>query len=87
LREVTVKIGLGRINTWEGVIVEALFDSDTTKLVMSLEFVRKEVSKIEAADLIYFYFYFYFSFNLFSIFLFLELRVRVRVMRSCSHIR
>ena len=84
-----MKIGLGRIDTWEGVIVEALFDSDTTKLVMSSEFVRKEVSKIEAADLIYFYFYFYFyfSFNLFSIFLFLELRVRVRVMRSCSHIR
>jgi len=41
LREVTVKIGQGRIDTWEGVMVEALFDSGTTELVMSSEFVRK----------------------------------------------
>ena len=36
-----MKIGLGRIDTWKGVIVEALFDSSTTKLVMSSDFVRK----------------------------------------------
>jgi len=41
LREVTVKIGPGRIDTWEGVMVEALFDSGTTELVISSEFVRK----------------------------------------------
>ena len=38
LREVTVKIGLERIDTQEGVIVEALLDSRTTDLVMSSEF-------------------------------------------------
>jgi len=41
LREVIVKIGLERINTQEGIIVEALLDSGVTKLVMSSEFVRK----------------------------------------------
>jgi len=41
LREVTVKIGLERINTQEGVTVEALLDSSATGLVMSLEFTRK----------------------------------------------
>jgi len=41
LREVTVKIGLERINTQEGVIVETLLDSSTTGLVISLEFAKK----------------------------------------------
>jgi len=41
LREVTVKIGLERIDTQEGVIVEALLNSSATGLVMSLEFTRK----------------------------------------------
>ncbi len=41
LREVTVKIGLERIDTQEGVIVEALLDSNTIKLVISSKFVRK----------------------------------------------
>ena len=41
LREVIVKIGLERINTQKGVIVEVLLDSSTTELVMSLEFTRK----------------------------------------------
>jgi len=46
LREVIVKIGLERINTQEGVIMEALLDSGTTGLVMSLEFVKKQEFKI-----------------------------------------
>ena len=41
LREVTVKIGLERIDMQEGVIVEALLNSGATGLVMSLEFARK----------------------------------------------
>ena len=41
LREVTVKIGLERIDTQEGIIVEALLDSRAIGLVMSLEFARK----------------------------------------------
>ena len=41
LREVTVKIGLERINTQEGIMVEALLDSRATGLVMSLEFTKE----------------------------------------------
>jgi len=41
LREVTVKIGLERIDTQEGVTVEALLDSRATGLVMSSEFAKK----------------------------------------------
>ena len=41
LREVTVKIGLERIDTQEGITVEALLDSGATRLVMSLEFTKK----------------------------------------------
>jgi len=41
LREVTVKIGLERINIQEGIIVEVLLDSRVTGLVMSSEFARK----------------------------------------------
>jgi len=41
LREVTVKIGLERINTQESIMVKALLDSGITELVISLEFVRK----------------------------------------------
>ena len=42
LREVMVKIGLERIDTQEGITVEALLDSSATGLVMSLEFARKQ---------------------------------------------
>ena len=42
LREVTVKIGLERIDTQEGVTVETLLDSGATGLVMSLEFAKKQ---------------------------------------------
>jgi len=41
LREVTVKIGLERIDTQEGIMVEALLDSGVMELVISSEFVRK----------------------------------------------
>jgi len=41
LREVMVKVGLERIGIQEGITVEALLDSSTTGLVMSLEFARK----------------------------------------------
>ena len=41
LREVTVKIGLERIDIQEGVTVEALLNSKAIRLVISLEFARK----------------------------------------------
>jgi len=41
LREVTMKIGLERIDMQKGVIVEALLDSEATELVMSSRFTRK----------------------------------------------
>ena len=41
LREVTVKIGLERIDMQKGIIVKALLDSGTTGLVMSSEFAKK----------------------------------------------
>ena len=36
-----MKIGLKRIDTQEGIIVEALLDSGATGLVMSSEFAKK----------------------------------------------
>jgi len=42
LREVTVKIGLERIDTQEGIMVEALLDSGVTGIVMSSEFAKKQ---------------------------------------------
>ena len=50
LREVTVKIGLERIDTQEGIMVEVLLDSGTTGLVMSSEFVRKQEFKLKKLD-------------------------------------
>ena len=41
MREVTVKIGLERIDIQEGIMVEALLDSGAMKLVMSSEFARR----------------------------------------------
>ena len=46
-REVTVKIGLERIDMQEGIIVEALLDSRATGLVMSSEFTRKQGFKLK----------------------------------------
>ena len=42
LREVTVKIGLERIDMQEEVTVEALLNTRATRLVMSSEFARKQ---------------------------------------------
>ena len=50
LREVTVKIGLERIDMQEGIMVEALLDSGATGLVMSLEFARKQGFKLKKLD-------------------------------------
>jgi len=50
LREVTVKIGLERIDTQEGVTVEALLDSRVTGLVMSLEFAKKQGFKLKKLE-------------------------------------
>ena len=50
LREITVKIGLERINTQEDVMVEALLDSGVMRLVMSLEFARKQRFKLKKIE-------------------------------------
>ena len=50
MREVTVKIGLERINMQKGITVEALLDSSETGLVMSLEFARKQEFKLKKLD-------------------------------------
>jgi len=50
LREITVKIGLERIDTQEGIMVEALLDSSATGLVMSSEIVRKQEFKLKKID-------------------------------------
>ena len=45
-----VKIGLERINTQEGVMVEALLDNGATRLVMSSEFARKQGFKLKKLE-------------------------------------
>ena len=50
LREVTMKIGLERIDTQEGVTVEASLDSGTIGLVMSSEFARKQRFKLKQIE-------------------------------------
>ena len=50
LREVTVKIGLERIDTQEGITVEVLLDSGVTGLVMSSEFARKQGFKLKKLE-------------------------------------
>jgi len=50
LRKVTVKIRLERINMQEEVIVEALLDSETTGLVISSEFTRKQGFKLKKIE-------------------------------------
>jgi len=50
LREVTVKIGLERVDIQEGITVEALLDSRATGLVMSSEFARKQEFKLKKLD-------------------------------------
>ena len=50
MREVTVKIGLERIDTQEGITVEALLDSGATGLVMSSEFAKKQGFKLKKLE-------------------------------------
>ena len=50
LREVTVKIGLERIDIQEEITVEALLDSGVTGLVMSSEFARKQEFKLKKLE-------------------------------------
>jgi len=50
LREVTVKIGLERIDTQEGITVEVLLDSGVTGLVMSSEFAKKQGFKLKRLE-------------------------------------
>jgi len=50
LREVTLKIGLERIDTQEGITVEALLDSGATGIVMSSEFTRKQGFKLKKLE-------------------------------------
>ena len=50
LREVIVKIGLEKISTQEGVIVEALLDSGATGLVMSSEFAKRQEFKLKKME-------------------------------------
>jgi len=50
LRKVIVKIGLERIDTQEGITVEALLDSGTTGLVMNSEFTKKQCFKLKKLE-------------------------------------
>ena len=50
MREVTVKIGLEKIDMQEGIMVEALLDSGMTGLVMSSEFTRKQGFKLKKLE-------------------------------------
>jgi len=50
LREVTMKIGLERIDMQEGTTVEALLDSRVIRLVMSSEFARKHGFKLKKLE-------------------------------------
>ena len=50
LKEVTVKIGLERLDTQEKVTVEALLDSGATGLVMSSEFAKKQGFKLKKLE-------------------------------------
>ena len=50
LKEVTVKIGLKKINMQEEVTIETLLNSGMTELVMSLEFARKQGFKLKKIE-------------------------------------
>jgi len=50
LRENTVKIGLERIDTQEGITVKALLDSGAMGLVMSSEFAKKHGFKLKKLE-------------------------------------
>jgi len=44
------KISLERVDTQKGITVEALLDSGATRLLMSLEFIRKQGFKLKKID-------------------------------------
>ena len=46
----TVNIGLERVDTQEGIMVEALLDSGVMGLVMSLKFARKQEFKLKKIE-------------------------------------
>ena len=50
MREVTIKIGLERLDAQEGITVEELLDSGATGLVMSSEFARKKGFKLKKLE-------------------------------------
>ena len=50
MREVTVKIGLERLDIQEEITVEVLLDSGATRLVMSSEFTRKQGFKLKKLE-------------------------------------
>ena len=50
LREITVKIGLERVDTQEGITVETLLDSGATELIMSSEFAKKQGFKLKKLE-------------------------------------
>jgi len=50
LREVTVKIGLERVDMQEGIMMETLLDSRVTELVMSFEFAKKQGFKLKKLE-------------------------------------
>ena len=50
LREVTVKIGLERIDTQEEITVEVLLDSGAIGLVISSEFAKKQGFKLKKLE-------------------------------------
>ena len=45
-----MKIGLERIDTQKGIIVEVLLDSIATRLVMSSEFAKKQGFKLKKLE-------------------------------------
>jgi len=50
LREIMVKIGLERMDTQEGITVEALLDSGATRLVMSSKFAKRQGFKLKKLE-------------------------------------
>ena len=50
LKEVTVKIGLERIDTQKEVTVKILLDSNITELVISSEFTKKQGFKLKKIE-------------------------------------
>ena len=50
MRKVTIRIRLERLDTQEGITVEALLDSGATGLVMSSEFARKQGFKLKKLE-------------------------------------